>query len=540
MLGSLLSSYLSNKPIGNRVLRFLELLNLQQLNIPKQLLILASVSMVSIFLRMILSIYIQAKILRYFAKIASELSEKIFASFADAKFIKKTRFNNQEIIYATLDNTNTLVNNFFGSLTFLLSDAILLTIIFVGLFFVDYLSLAVIIVLFISTGFILHKLTRATAITSGRRQSELYVEIRDLVNSLLLQYREINVLNLLIKVKLRFNTLNSNYYKTLGKARLIPISSRYIWEGISISLLIFIGVIQFSQNDLTRAVGNLAIFLGATLRIIPGAVRIQNSFYTLRMSMAQSRLTLNVINESRKFQRKNLELEVAKEIKFNFTPTLEVNGLEFQFEDSPKKILKGINLNLKPGEFVGIIGESGVGKSTLVDLILGILEPSAGIVAISNVKPETAMKIWPGRISYVSQNIYLSSQTLKNNLFFGLPEEFEVTENKILEIIDQVELGKFLKDLPDGLNTLLKENGASISGGQRQRIGLARALMNNPQILILDEVTSSLDEETEKQISKLLNTFKGTKTILAISHKFNTLKYADKIFELKDGYLLQK
>ena len=201
------------------------------------------------------------------------------------------------------------------------------------------------------------------------------------------------------------------------------------------------------------------------------------------------------------------------------------------------KFLKDINLKIKKGQIIGIIGESGSGKSTLVDLIIGLHKPISGKILIDGISGFQTSQSWRNSIGYVSQTIYLTDDTIKNNIALGIPEN-KIEETRIVELLEQVQLKKFINNLELGVNTKVGERGVQLSGGQRQRIGIARALYHNPDILILDEATSALDMETEIEIMRSINYLKRHKTIIIIAHRLSTLKSCDSIYKIDDGKLI--
>ena len=202
-------------------------------------------------------------------------------------------------------------------------------------------------------------------------------------------------------------------------------------------------------------------------------------------------------------------------------------------------ILEDISLEIEKNKFVAFIGKSGSGKSTTIDLIMGLIDPSSGSINIDGKNIIKNKRSWQNNIGYVPQEIYLLDDTILNNIAFGINKK-SVNKEKINEVIKSVSLEKFIKELPDELNTVVGNNAIQLSGGQKQRIGLARALYNNPSVLILDEATSSLDSETEFEIINEINKLKGKVTVIFIAHRHSTIKNCDVIFELNEGRLINK
>jgi len=220
-----------------------------------------------------------------------------------------------------------------------------------------------------------------------------------------------------------------------------------------------------------------------------------------------------------------------------FKSKIKIKNLKYKYSEKLNYILNNINLNISKGEFIGIIGSSGSGKSTLVDLLMGLLTPSSGEICIDNININDDKSSWQRKIGYVPQNIFLIDDSIKNNIAFGI-EGDKIDELKLNKAIEESQLKAFINSLEIGFETKVGERGAQISGGQLQRIGIARALYNDPEILILDESTASLDTLTENGIMDSINKLKGEKTIIMISHRFSSLKDCDKIYEIRDGKIL--
>ena len=229
------------------------------------------------------------------------------------------------------------------------------------------------------------------------------------------------------------------------------------------------------------------------------------------------------IGEVEKRQRKVVEGRMGD---------ITLENVVFHYPDNEEKILENVSLVIKGGRSTALKGPSGAGKTTTADIILGILKPTAGKVCYDGVDIEKLGKTWYRHIGYIPQNIYLSDDTIRKNVAFG---EENPDEKMIWKALEEAQLKEFIGNLPDGLDARIGENGVRISGGQRQRIGIARALYNDPEILILDEATSALDGETEKAVMEAIDYLKGKKTLIIIAHRLSTIENCDVIYEVKDG-----
>jgi ABC-type multidrug transport system fused ATPase/permease subunit len=199
--------------------------------------------------------------------------------------------------------------------------------------------------------------------------------------------------------------------------------------------------------------------------------------------------------------------------------------------------IKSASLEIPSGTSVAFVGPSGAGKTTLIDLLLGLLEPDSGTVRISNLDPIQAIKKWPGSISYVPQDVMIIDGTIRENIILGFPDEY-YREDEIIRALKIAQLWDFVESLPNGLDTFVGERGSKMSGGQRQRLGVARAMFTNPKLLILDEATSSLDGVTESGITEAIEALSGEVTVVIIAHRLTTVRNVGQVVYMNEGNIL--
>ena len=294
----------------------------------------------------------------------------------------------------------------------------------------------------------------------------------------------------------------------------------------------------FSNEQLWDTVNSIipvvGVFGAAAFRIIPSINRILGSLQRLRFDLPLVNIIHKELTETIKIDK-----IVAIKNNLDFNDVIKIDKVNFSYESRPLLVLSNISANISIGSQVGFVGESGSGKTTLVDIILGLLRPSDGFIKVDGTDIQKNLSNWQKNIGYVPQDIYLSDDTLRNNIAYGLNSN-EIDEKSLKEATKVANLDKFVKNLPDGLNTMLGEHGVRISGGQRQRVGIARALYSNPNILILDEATSSLDINIEKEIMKEISKLKGKKTVIIIAHRLSSVSQCDKLFKLEKGKIIKE
>jgi len=333
----------------------------------------------------------------------------------------------------------------------------------------------------------------------------------------------------------KFKTLN-NFVNKYQKTHLFFISlPKPFFEALIIIILLttLYYFIKIENAGYDMIILNLAVFAVSLFRIYPSIYRIAVCFQKGNYGKA----VLNELNQLFHKKKLNIDLMTNKK-KFNFDKIISLNlkDLNFRYENKEKQILKNLNLELKTNQFIGIRGETGAGKSTLVDIITGLLKPESGSFTINEKKFSSLPKNWHNNISYVPQNISLIDDTLERNIALGINDK-HIDRNKIMEVIKLSKLNKFSQS--SYIDSVLGENGLQVSGGEKQRIGIARALYYDRKIFIFDEATNALDENTEVGILENLRENLKDKIVIFISHKSTTLKFCDKIFNFSKGELKQ-
>lgn len=315
-------------------------------------------------------------------------------------------------------------------------------------------------------------------------------------------------------------------------------SPAFIIEAVCVTGVLF--AVYFRVKGMENAqeyIPVLASFVVAAFRILPSLGRLSSSFnqfmyvlpslYAVHENISDVR---EVIEEQEKEKKDYTNLTV----KEGFESELQVNNVYWKYEQGKDYVLKDLSLSIKKGQSVGLVGQSGAGKTTLADLLLGILKPQRGKVQVDGVDISLIPDVWKSIIGYVPQSIYLTEQTIRENIAFGI-EKNEIDDGKVWQALQQAQLKEVIQQLPCGLDTFIGERGIKLSGGQRQRIAIARALYENPEIIIFDEATAALDNETEKAVMESLEALQGEKTLIIIAHRLTTIKNCDVIFEIADG-----
>lgn len=319
------------------------------------------------------------------------------------------------------------------------------------------------------------------------------------------------------------------------KAKLYNVVPKYSIEAIVVGLiLVYLGFNVYFNESYMTIVPELSVFAISAFKILPCINGIYAYLNTIIFHKASIDLIYHDIKEA-----ENMWVPMEDKL-IKFCNSVELNAVSFAY-DSQKdfNIIEEINLKIAKGMSIAFIGPSGGGKTTTVDIIIGLLKPTKGSVIIDGKRLEQRnMRGWQKNIGYIPQNIYLLDDTIRKNVAFGV-EEKEIDDERVWKALDQAQLKRHIETLPDGLSTYAGERGTRLSGGQRQRIGIARALYYDPDILVFDEATSALDNETEKEVMQAIESLQGNKTLIIIAHRLSTIEACDMVFKVENKKIEQ-
>ena len=535
VLGSLaVTGVQSQNPTG-RVLSFINFLGLSENTFQIQAAILGSAAVFVLVSRTVLSVIFTRRILYFLSSRAAIISARLSEYLFSRDLLTVQQKSNQEIIYSLTTGVNVITVGIIGTLVNTFSDLTLLVIMMSGLFLVDAPVALITILMFGSLGLVLYRVLHKRAQRLGENDADLSISSTELITELLLSYREATVRYRRSHYSQVLEQRRRELSNTLSEIAFMPFISKYIIETAVILGALAISASQFIAKDASHAVATLSIFMAAGTRIAPAVLRVQQSAVTIKGSIGAAGPTLDLLDAMQLSGSSGTKVLIPNsEI---FENVASIRSTYFRYPGKESFAVRDINLDIKSGTINAIVGPSGAGKTTLVDLILGVVKPDSGEILVSNQTPAEAVKVWPGSISYVPQEISIFKGTLRHNIALGFPEDY-FSDAEILEALDVSQLSNFVEDLPNGLDTAIGEAGFRLSGGQRQRIGIARALITKPKMLIMDEATSALDGETELSISKAIQELKGKVSIVLIAHRLSTVRNADKVIYMENGEIL--
>ena len=329
----------------------------------------------------------------------------------------------------------------------------------------------------------------------------------------------------------KYEGLYNYFAEDYRRYKMYAFLPRPLMESVSVCALLLIVVIKIINGaDMTVFVPILSVFAVAVFRMLPSFNRLATYVSQIMFNKASVEAIYNDLKEFETEEEFPIE-EKIKDISFN--NEIRLKDICFRYPDAEEDVVSDVELVIPKGKSVAFIGASGAGKTTLADIILGVLSAQKGNILVDGTPIDAMSREWHKKVGYIPQTIFLMDDTIRNNIAFGI-ESSKINESQLEKAIDGAQIKEFIDSLPEGLNTEIGERGVRLSGGQRQRIGIARALYFNPEILVLDEATSALDNDTESAVMEAIDNLAGTKTLLIIAHRLTTIKNCDIVYEIKD------
>ena len=537
LVGALAVSGVQTIPPGNRVNSALEFLRIQDLTIQSQVTFLTLLAATLFIARTIFSVIVSRRVLFFLSRRAAKITGNLAAKLFSQPLLKVQEISNQETLYALTVGVSRITLYIIGAAIGIFADLSLLAVIICGLFIVDKVIALLTIIFFGSVAAFLYKKMTVRAKFLGEENAKISVISNEKILEVLSSYREFVVKNRRDFYTKQITKTRLDLADIVAEYTFMPNISKYVIESGLILGVVAISAIQFVLLDASRAVATLAIFMAAASRIAPAILRIQSTAIQARVAVGDAALTLRIIESLKHLPLKESSIHQFQSSHLDFSPTIDLEKVSFAYSPGSRNVLNGVSLNINAGEIIAIVGPSGAGKTTLADIILGVISPDNGSVFISGVDPLSAIEKWPGAIAYVPQDVMVSNCSISENVGLGYPKE-EIKESLVMEALKVAHLDGFIQTLPSGVETKVGDRGTKLSGGQRQRLGIARAIFTKPKLLVLDEATSSLDGQSESDITDAVNNMRGEITVILIAHRLSTVKNADKVIYLEGGNIV--
>jgi ABC-type multidrug transport system fused ATPase/permease subunit len=466
------------------------------------------------------------------ASVSGRLAQSLFSIYLRQPYMFHLQHNSSTLM-RNVRNATSVVAGGFDPFLVLLTDGLVAVAMFSLLIYVEPIGTLAVLVVFAVSTLLFQRLTRRRIDNWGYR----------------VNYHETKILQHLqegfggakdVKILGRENEFLSQHEKHLGESIRInriynviltlPRSFMEIITIVGLCLLVVSMVVR--DRPLSDIVPILGLFAAAAFRVMPSINRLLMATQTLNFNRSI------IASVYRDFLLDSPEVNGAQRVE-PFAKQLELKDVSFKYPTAATPSLQNVSLVVRRGEAVGFVGPSGAGKSTLVDVILGLFAPTSGVVSVDGSDVQQNLRNWQNQIGYVPQAIYLTDDTLRRNVAFGLNDE-NIDDDLVREAIHLAQLQEFVANLPDGIQTVVGERGVRLSGGQRQRIGIARALYHKPSVLVLDEATSSLDTPTEHGVMEAVQALQGSKTVIIVAHRLSTVEYCDRLYRIEDSRITEE
>lgn len=458
------------------------------------------------------------------------ISSKLLDSYLQENYLFHLKHNSAEL----LRNVNYDVTVFFLLLLAvlqLITEISVCLVLVVFLLIMDFaitVGVTILLTIFV-LGFM--KIFRVRLKEMGLKSRNYQAEMNKWMLQAMGGIKEIKVMNIEDFFSSQYRKAYYLYAESQRKYSLLGILPKPVLEMFSVTGLLIVIIIRLlSDIEIDNFIPTLSVFAVAAFRMLPSFNRITNSMNTVMFNRTAVDKIYHDLKQAEKYLN---EPVIPEDSGMNFENEIRLENVSFTYPEAELPILENANLKIRKNESVAFIGASGAGKTTLADLILGVLIPQSGKVSVDGKNIQENMNSWHKKIGYIPQSIYIMDDTLRNNIAFGVQEKL-IDDNRIWRALEKAQLKKFVKTLERGLDTNIGEGGMRLSGGQKQRVGIARVLYNDPEVLVLDEATSALDTETESALMDAIDSFSGEKTLIIIAHRLSTVKNCDTIYKIEN------
>ena len=474
-------------------------------------------------LYMLVVYFFQYKILYNSQK---DISLQLIKFYVKQPYSYHLNINTSEMVrIVTNDTTN--CSHFLTNVFFLLTELIVVTLVIGFLFYINKLVTVVLVILFIFIFSGIFKELKPRLKVFAKNNQIYHSSMIKWIQQSLGAIKDIKILQKEQFFINKYYDSSVKYTSAQKHFHFLEQFPRLLIESLVVSVILSVIIyLLYKGIDASTIIVQMAVFAMAAFRLMPSMNRLQIALSTLMYLLP----SINVVYRDLKNTRVASYIEPEDNVNLKSEQDICVNNISYKYPNTEKFIFKNVSFKIKRGNSVGFVGPTGAGKTTIVDVILGLLNPTEGSITIDGIDVHKNKKSWFSKIGYVPQFIYLTDDSIKNNILFY--DDENVDEEKLNSVIEQAQLKEFIDSLPNGMDTVVGERGIRLSGGQRQRIGIARALYKMPELLVLDEATSALDNDTEKAVMQAIEHLYGKITMLVIAHRLTTIEKCDEVYKL--------
>lgn len=479
----------------------------------------------------------QNLIMKFTYGMQQKLSTRLLTTYLSEPYTFHLNKNIAELQRSMQEDTGLFTQVLMHTLQ-LVAEVVVCIVLGVYLFTVSNSITVVIVGLLILCVVLFTKITKRFTEQLGKEAQVYKGKLYQWVNQSLGGVKEVKVLNREEFFVSSYKKYYGLYIKGVRINRLLSITPKYMVEAVCMTGLLIAIIIKlnFGHGELENFIPQLATFAVAAFRLLPSVGRINEHVNNILYAVPSVDLIYGDLKGIEDYQESKGE-EEGKE--WSFEHGITAKHITYAYPNTDTNVLEDANCVIPKGKTVAFIGSSGAGKTTMADIILGLLAPQRGKILVDDIDVFKNLTMWHHQIGYIPQVIYLSDDTIRNNIAFGIHED-QIDEEAVRTALKKAQLAEFVDTLPDGLDTIVGDRGVRLSGGQRQRIGIARALYHDPEILVLDEATSALDNETETAVMEAIESLQGSKTMIIIAHRLTTIQNADIIYEVGAGKVTER
>lgn len=527
------SSYLGVSELPNSFREFLRITTADTGSLGRALVCLVSIAVTLIIVKSILALLVLKKVFLFLANQNVEISKQLARRFMNSSYETISARSSQEATYAVGRGLH--ISEILGSATVVISEITLLSLMLGTILILEPL-LGINILLYFSIVYFMSQ----RKLDKWLNKNSLIFSQSNVKGDQIFQegvtlYKELYVANRLNEIVQRFSSMRAEVANATANIQLINYIPKFTFESALVIGACLVGIQSVLLDSTQSALTSLVVFFAVGSRVMPSLLRLQSATNAIQSFSGASEISFELIEA--------LDQDMKETIISNSTPAnldkkfdgaIQMIDVDYHYGTEGKFSIKDVSIAVSRGSSLAIVGRTGCGKSTIVNLLLGILKPTSGEISISGMEPSLAIQIWPGAIGYVPQDIAFLNGSVRENVAIGYSTQ-EIDDEQIWNCLELVHLSSLFSSSELGLDALIGERGIKLSGGQRQRLGIARALYSDPQLLVLDEATSALDAETEEAISKTIHNLSKRITLIVVAHRISTLQNVNQVIYLDEG-----